>query len=268
MPDNSSKAYAILLFVYFLISGCSATLTKTEIQEMENVRVPEENATPYRDALDALGIMIEKYAEAREIFQVKPVINKAGGTELPFNLTDMVVSTINSLAGRRLLLVPYDPKYAIAEATTGGKRIKRTVHPTITIAGSITEFDKNIDVQGSNSLFDVIFGGGRGETDIGAEIDNWKSKSRITLDFHTIDYKRDIYLPRKQVSNTIYVYEIQKSNEIGFSIYGSGIGSSGKLKIKQGPHRAVRNLVEFSILELFGKFYDLPYWRVSPPYTF
>jgi hypothetical protein len=130
------------------------------------------------------------------------------------------------------------------------------------IGGSITEFDK--DIEGENSSIDLnllITHKGEG-LDANAGKGDKKKLSRVVLDLYLLDYKTHVVIPGAHISNTVHVLELGKDQNLGFAMWGSGIGVSGSVDRKQGFHKAVRNLVEYSILQLFGKYYDLPYWKL------
>jgi hypothetical protein len=49
---------------------------------------------------------------------------------------------------------------------------------------------------------------------------------------------------------------------LGFTLFGPTIGLRGSVKKIQGRHAAVRLLVQFSIIQLVGRYLDLPYWTL------
>ena len=269
MLSNCSKLAAntgAALTLALTLSGCQVAsvmipgLTPKQEKKMEESQVAFTRATIYGDALDALGESINKKVNYTTIVQSKNIENTAGGAELPIDVTNMVTSSVNRMAGRRLVFVPYDPNYYQQEAATDGLKGRRVL-PDVVIAGSITEFDKDVETKGGGFNLDVIFGGASGQTDVGGELMNSENFTRVTIDLHLIDYKTQAYIPGVQATNTIYVYEVTKSNQLGFMVYGSGVGGNGRLKTSQGLHQAVRNLIELSVLEVMGKYYDLPYWQ-------
>ena len=77
-----------------------------------------------------------------------------------------------------------------------------------------------------------------------------------------MDYAKMEFYPRMHVANTIEICEIQRGTTWGFVIYGSGLTRSGKIAVRQGIHQALRNLVDYSIIQLLGMYYDLPVWRI------
>jgi hypothetical protein len=58
------------------------------------------------------------------------------------------------------------------------------------------------------------------------------------------------------------VYKGITEEELGFTLFGPTIGLRGSVKKVQGRHDAVRLLVQFSVIQLVGRFLDLPYWQL------
>ncbi len=246
------------------LSGCGASLTpkmtKDEKNAMTESQYPFMQASLYSNALGRMGTVINNSVSYRKIIQSKEIGNTAGGNELPFNLTNMVINSVSEFSGSSLLVVPYDPQYIINDYQTGGKGTR--VLPDVIIGGSITEFDKDIEGDSSSVDLDVLISHHGEEADIGLGMGGSKKMSRVVLDLYLLDYKTHAVIPKMNVSNTIHVLEMDKDHDFGFAIWGSGMGIGGRIERKQGFHKAMRNLVEYSILQLFGKYYDLPYWRL------
>jgi len=264
--DHSRLIKAI--FAVFLTAGLSACagvesnavprLTKAESEQFEASKLPYTSEYLYSDALEALGRYINQYADFEVRIQPKQIASSVGGQELPYNVTDMVITAASRSAGDLLTVLPFDPDYINNDFQTGGQGSRWL--PGYLISGSITEFDKDIESNVSGLNLDLLLGGGDGETDIGYSRDNTSKMSRVAIDLQMLNYNTHAVIPGLYVSNTVNVMEIDKGNEIGFSIYGSGIGVNGKIAKGQGFHRAVRNLVEYSILQLLGRLYNVPYW--------
>ncbi|MEG3618764.1 hypothetical protein V5T82_09880 [Magnetovibrio sp. PR-2] len=260
-----AKALGLMTLAALSVSACNANIMIPELdlgqkKKMNESRFAFTRTTIYGDALDTLGNQINNNVDYMTVVQSKPIGNTAGGGELPVDVTNMVASSVNRMAGQRLVYVGYDPSYYQNELNTGNANMNRVL-PNVVIAGSITEYDKDVETKNSGFNVDIILGGGGGETDAGGEVADSESFTRVTIDLHLLDYATQAYVPGIQATNTIYVYEVRGSNQLGFLVYGSGVGGNGRLKTSQGLHQAVRNLVELSVLELMGKYYDLPYWR-------
>jgi hypothetical protein len=79
-----------------------------------------------------------------------------------------------------------------------------------------------------------------------------------------LDYSTQAAIPGAVVSNAIVV----RKDKLGWAVSGSYMGCGGSfastVKTKQGVHAALRFLVEFSVLELVGKYSQIPYWKCLP----
>ena len=71
-------------------------------------------------------------------------------------------------------------------------------------------------------------------------------------------------VPKMQAINTVTVTRGKREGGVGFQIFGAALGYTSGVKIVQGRHAAVRALVELSILEVIGRYLNLPYWRLVP----
>lgn len=244
--------------------GCSLNLaprmTEEDKQAFEDTKSPSPSATLYQDALQKMGAVINTTVDYRKIVQPKEIGNTAGGQEVPLNLTNMVINSISEFAGPRFVVAPSDPEFILNDFQTGGSGTR--VLPDIVVGGSITEFDKDIEGDSSSIDLDILISNKGEDYDIGGNMGQGKKLSRVVLDLHLLDYKTHVVIPGAHVSNTIHVLELEKDHGLGFAMWGSGLGIEGRIDRRQGFHRAVRNLVEYSILQLFGKYYDLPYWKL------
>ena len=264
LPADARRAlrYAGLALALLTLAACAPpTISDSERQEMAESATPYESDVRYEDALASLGRYINQTDRQPKVIQPKGIGNTAGGQELPFNVTDMVITGLNRLSGQKLIVVPYDPDYILNDAQTGGGGSR--LLPGLIVGGSITEFDKEMDTTGRDANLDAILDrGGRAGTNISAQFSNAKKMSRVTLDLYLIDYRTHAVIPGASVTNTVNVAEIEKGREFAFAIFGSGFGVSGKIKHSQGFHRAVRNLVDYSILQLMGRYYQIPYYQI------
>lgn len=257
-----------LMFSYtifcFSMVGCSMNLaprlTESDKKALEDAKYPFASSTVYADALKRMGTVINNSVDYRKIVQPKEIGNTAGGNEVPLNLTNMVISSVSEFAGPRFVVAPSDPEFILNDFQTGGSGTR--VLPDVVIGGSITEFDKDIEGDSSSIDLDVLITNQGNEYDAGGNMGQSRKLSRVVLDLYLLDYKTHVVIPGAHVSNTIHVLELGKDHGLGFAMWGSGLGIEGRVDRKQGFHKAVRNLVEYSVLQLFGKYYDLPYWQL------
>ncbi len=250
-----------------MLTGCQPTLTEGDREFLESQRTPRTRVTEYSTALKRLGRIINKGGGGTaRTFQVKPITNQSGGEGIPFNVTEMVITSIQNLSGNALYVVPHYFDYESQDAVLNtGTQVRKRRKPDIVIAGAITEFDQDISVE--DSAFDInLFGplsieGEDLDPEIEYAFDHAKSISRIALDLRLMNYDSTVFYPGKQVSNTIVVAEVERGSSLGFMIYGSGISRSGRIAVRQGLHQAVRNLIDYSMLQLMGIQYTIPFWK-------
>ena len=252
-----------------MLAGCTPSLSKKDEQVLESHNKPFQRNTDYRDALLRLGKIVNAgFGLAVDVFQVKTIENKTGGEGVPPDVTEMVISSVNTIAGDWLRVVPYDPDYIKQETeiNTGGVVNEERTLPNFVITGAITEFDEAISMKNREISFDVWsplqIEGRDLDPEIELAFDRAERVSRISVDFHLMDYQTLQFLPQMHVTNTILVVELEKGRSWGFKIYGSGPTISGRIAVRQGLQQAVRNVVDYSMAQLFGMYYSVPFWHV------
>ncbi|MGD9368067.1 MAG: hypothetical protein PVH87_20370 [Desulfobacteraceae bacterium] len=261
-----------LLLVWALI-GCTAISPKPEQLQLPS-EPPALRETSFSAALAQIGILSEIYGarllkiQCRDIDDVTGTSYHTGG-EIPKSITVMVKSALNSIGGQ-VVYIPYWPDYFAGIQVSGYPLSDQKLVPDVILAGGITEFDRglttldrtrNLDaktesIDSAPSWFD-------GDT-IGLDYskgDKW-NKAKIAVDFNLVSYKALCGIPKMQASNGITVYKGITEEELGFTLFGPTIGVRGSVKKVQGRHDAVRLLVQFSVIQLVGRFMDLPYWQL------
>ena len=256
----------------FLSCSITPKLTQQEQAMIKEPPRPYSRTSPFSGAVSKLGEMISVYGFPRTVIQGKIVINKTACQQnLPIDITDMIKTAVNNIGGKVSYMV-YDPQYELYKhgdflSTYGKNRIGTIaggVLPEVVIDGAITECDENLDGKSSSVDAYGMVGGGESEADIGGGLEKSVNYSRIALDLHLMDYQTNQLLSKKQTAMSVDVRTIDKGRNFNFMIYGAGLGIDGRRRAVQGKHNAVRSLVELSILQLIGRFYEIPYWRCLP----
>ncbi len=248
-----------------LLAGCTPSLSKKDEQVLESHNKPLQYNTDYRDALMRLGKIINSGNGRQPVFyQVKNIANKTGGEGMPSDVTEMVISSVNTIAGNLLRVVPYDPTYIEQEAGMNAGAFQRTL-PNYVIDGAITEFDEAVSMKNNDVSLDAwspLQVEGRDlDPDVELAFDRAERISRISVDFHLLDYHTLQYVPQMHVTSTILVVEIEKGRSWGFKIYGSGPTVSGRIAVRQGLQQATRHVVDYSMMQLFSMQYRVPFWQ-------
>ncbi|MBN2640944.1 MAG: hypothetical protein JXR78_04785 [Victivallales bacterium] len=240
-----------------LVSSCgwfSGDISDEEVEELHKDMRAQKRETVFDSSLRSLGHLLLAYYVPPTAIQSKNIGNQTGEKNLPSDLYIMISSSLNKI-GPQITFIPFDAQYIVAESSTGGT-ISR-IYPQVVISGGITGFDKEM----FEKEREVEAAGGWAGAQAGGHIKASGGYSRVSLDLNMLDYKTQAYFPGVMASNSI---ALQKDS-LGWGIYGYYMGNGAAfdydLKRKQGVHAALRTLVEFSLLQLLGKQFDVPYWR-------
>jgi len=250
-------------------SGCGwlmGDVDDKEVKELdESISKPDPRLSAYDDALGKFGKMLEAYNIKPVKVQSKLIGNNTADQSLPQDITKMLETALNKI-GSQVVYIPFDPNYVISEATTGGN-INRAL-PNIVITGGITEYDKDMIEKNREAKADAqIQKGDWGSNynyDGGASYKSEGSVSRIALDLGLLNYSNQAAIAGVQTSNAITVRKSRLGWGVGAYFQGCGLSFDYSLQKKQGVYYALRLLVELSVIEVLGQYYDLPYWRCIP----
>ncbi len=247
---TSFKSGIFCICFIFLFNGCilSDYLAPIIPAQLMKPDSPRAKITEYSDALKNIGDIITRYGGEPIHISVQTIENKTAARGLlPNDITMMVESSLAKI-GPNVLVIPYETS-AISRILKKGKLL-------YVLRGAITEFDADFKTKSGG----VNLGGFYKDSDAEGGIGDGVSLSSITLDFTLLDVLKGHYVPGLQVSNSMQVVEVTRSNDIAFSIQGNGLGVNGSATFKQGVHSILRLLVELSMVEILGKFRDYPYW--------
>lgn len=248
------------LAAVFLCFGCgwfAGEISDKEVDDLHKDMRAQKRTTIFDQSLRDLGQLLRAYYVPVTPIQSKNIGNQTGEQNVPGDLYTMVASAVNKI-GPQVIFVPYDAQYVISESSTGGT-ISR-LYPVAVISGGITGFDKDM----FEKEREMEAAGGWAGAQGGGHIKASGQYSRVTVDLNMLDYKTQAYFPGVIASNAI----VLERSSLGWGVYGYYMGNGAafdyELKKKQGVHAALRTLVEFSLIELLGKHFQVPYWRVIP----
>lgn len=249
--------FALVAVLLPLLNSCGWITAETDDQEVIDMHKDmraETRETVFEKSLERMTALLRAYGTPITAVQCKNLGNQTAEQTVPTDLYVMASSAINKI-GRPLIFVPYDVQYVIGETTTGGK-IER-VFPNFVIAGGITGFDQDM----VEKEREVEAEGGWAGASGGARASAEGGVSRVTIDLSMMDYKTQVYFPGVITSNSILI----RRDKLGWGAFayymGNGASFDYSLKHKQGVHAALRTVLEFSIIELVGKKFEVPYWK-------
>ncbi|WP_170232873.1 DUF4384 domain-containing protein [Trichloromonas acetexigens] len=271
--ESIARSCRYLLLPLFLLLAACAGLDPANVDVQLPESAPQAKSTSYTQALRDLGLMTEIYGSQIVKIQSNPIGDNTGtsgstGGEIPRDITEIIKSSLNSIGGQ-VTFIPYDPAFIQNQMVTGYSNFDNKLIPDVVISGGITEFDRGLETRGKG-------------TDAGAEATftnapGWvPSKSvsldysdtdkiglaRITLDFNLLDFQTMAGIPRMNTTNSMEVSKGMAEREIGITLFGPTFGRKGSIKKVQGRHAAVRLLVEASMMQIVGKYLNLPYWKL------
>jgi tetratricopeptide (TPR) repeat protein len=240
-----------------LLNSCGWITAETDDQEVIDMHKDmraEKRETVFEKSLERMAELLRAYGTPVTPVQCKNLGNQTAEQSVPTDLYVMASSAINKI-GRPLIFVPYDVQYVVGETTTGGK-IER-LYPQVVIAGGITGFDQDM----VEKEREVEAEGGWAGASGGARASAEGGVSRVVIDLSMLDYKTQAYFPGVVTSNSILL----RRDKLGWGAFayymGNGASFDYSLKHKQGVHAALRTVLEFSIIELIGKQFEVPYWK-------
>jgi hypothetical protein len=263
-----SKIATILLLgvTIFLLGGCTAF--KGFSKQDQNITRPIDNTTYFTEAFKRLNHLLMVFQKPRYTFQVKNIDNLTSAKQAMPSDSKNFIKTPLILHMSGLELLAYEPIYHQYEAKTTGflyfPDMKKNM-PQLVIDGAVTQFDKGILSQSSNLDVDLEFGAGRGDTDFRYDHDRGDDLSQIALDLSVFKYKDRSYITGVATQNKIEIHRKKRKDRFGLFLNGSGIGYSKYNTLQQSKDEALRILTEYSLIQLLGRLYEVPYWRCVIP---
>lgn len=250
------------------VAGCTAFIALTlcscgwitgqtddeEVKDLEKDMRAEKRTTVFEKSLIKFGLMLKGYGIPDTPVQSKNIGNQTAEQSVPTDLYVMVSTTVSKI-GKPLIFIPYDVQYVVGETTTGGN-IQR-IYPKVVITGGITGFDQDMVEKEREMEAEGGWAGASGGGRVSAE----GGLSRVTIDLSMMDYKTQVFFSGVVTSNSICL----RKDKLGWGVFayymGNGASFDYDLKHKQGVHAGLRTVVEFSLIELLGKMFEVPYWK-------
>ncbi len=141
---------------------------------------------------------------------------------------------------------------------------------TYTISGKITEFDKIISRNRVDSG-DAEVGGGSSRTNIAVDLNEYGLAKSLTLTLQATHYIPKRYgntskmvikpVHLGKVTNNVKLLEHDTGGTFRFFIGGTGFSFGINYTINPSVHHVLRLLTEYSLIQLLGRIYLLPYWH-------
>jgi hypothetical protein len=171
---------------------------------------------------------------------------------------DMVLSALSDMSIRSKAFNVYvKPKGTGIVNAFLGEKVAAHKRPGIYIRGSISQADNAIaqdDRSASVVLPSLSLGGGDNQT-----------LSTLSLDLQLVYTQELTIVPGGATSNTITIISSGDSTSsrglLNSGSFAAGLSISLSNKTREGKSQAVRTLIEFSVIELLGRYTGVPYQR-------
>lgn len=267
---------------FLVLVGCIALLLlhgcKAAVPKLDPMKVEAPVYTSYTDALSDLNLILETYLPPEypnTYFYVKPVKDATGLSatgEIPIDITALVRDAVSQVYYKVRHVERYDETDVIqiqAELLKlqtqklQGIAAKPAERPAIdyTIVGRIAQFDRNLESQSDKVRAMANFGQGLSRTDISASGESASRLSRLAVSFSVFN-PSGVSLPGKFGANMEVQYA-KNGMDIGFAIFGNGLGFGTEATAMHGRHLALQMMTEFSVVQIIGRALNVPYWRVG-----
>ena len=255
-----------------LMFGCTPQPPK-----LEEMQPTSKSNSRYESALQDMNTLLEVYLPpdyGTRFYHIKSIRDTTGvsrTTEIPPDITPLVRDALSQIHYKVRHIEQYSQEdltqLNVENAMSGLQRVKvipntgvRT-SPHYTIAGSISQFDRNLSSTSASKSIRGSVGGGTGQADVSASSQNAASISRLGVSFSVYD-RHGVSCPGK-FGATVDVAFAKNGMDLGFAIYGAGIGFGTEATAMHGRHQALQMLAELSIIQIIGRTMTIPYWRVG-----
>lgn len=258
------KRQAAILACGLLLAASAQAITEESVRN-ESTEVtkqlrqgpkdsPTRSITGFTSALRCMDNMFLMYG-VRDLVVISEDLND-NTKKVSAGTRDMLISAVSEMTKRskavRLIAYGSDSSNLVSFMKEAEKKNLFQLTPKYGIRGSITQLDENVAKKTEGGGFSFMdFGAGKAST---------ASTTILGLDL-TMMSTEDLSIVSGVTSNNSVA--IIKSGtgfegEAGFSKFG--INYQSNLSRSEGTAQALRNLVEMSVVELFGKLTKTPYW--------
>ncbi|WP_165071832.1 hypothetical protein [Desulfovibrio sp. ZJ200] len=270
---QKGTAWFVCSVCFCLLVACKAT-----VPTLDPMKAQAPVSTTYTTALNDLNTVLEVYLPPDypyTYYYVKPVTDATGLSatgEIPMDITAMVRDAISQVSYKVRHIERYDlsdaqhlavelQKLQMMKITRGDIKISERPDPDFTIAGRIAQFDRNLESQSDKARAMANFAEGLSRTDISGSAENSSRLSRLAISFSVYN-TNGISLPGKYGASMEVQYA-KNGVDIGFAIFGNGLGFGSEATAMHGRHLALQMMTEFSVVQIIGRSLNIPYWRVG-----
>ncbi len=241
--------------------GCAAPIPPSRQQDVAtaaNSRIsttPQRNVTDFTDGLRCMDETFLRYG-TRDVSVIMEDLTDAT-KKVSVGTRDMMISAISDMTRRsravQLITFGQDANNVVAFLANAKQRSPFGAVPQFSIRGSVSQLDESVL---------------RRQSDLGLALEPFlsagASKSRqfnvLGFDVSMVQTSNLALLSGVSSKNIVVISKEGDALDSQATISKIGINFSTSFQRTDGTAQALRNMVEMSAIELFGRLQKLPYW--------
>jgi len=217
---------------------------------------PQRNISNFSDALRCMDKMYIEFG-VRDVSVIMEDLSDQT-KKVSAGTRDMMITAISDQNRRSraidLIAFGQDANNAVAFLSNAQKRSAFAVVPRYSLRGSISQLDEGVlkrQADGGLSLGSLL----------GLGASTSRQFNVLGLDLAMAETERLAMLPGVVSKNLTTITKDGDALDAQATISKVGINFSSSLQRAEGTAQALRNMVDLSSVELFGRLLKLPYWR-------
>lgn len=267
---------SVALALPVVLSACGTVEPEAAMVAAQPARMPIRPVTALSGSLACVSRLLQAQSPAAAFGTAWPasmrnvvisvgLVPDATGRLNP-GLRDMIATAIASTTmqtGRYTFSEAYDimstmaPR--LADTTVGGGTIGAQTEPVkltgLQVVGSLSQADRGVQAQNAEA------GVGLSQNTFGLSLNS--DVSFVAIELRLVDLaSRGV---RANASNGLVLRNTSRAINADFKIGSAGINFEYSVDRREGPHQAVRTLIELSVAELIGKHANVDYWTCLSP---
>ena len=249
----------LILALAVALAGCAAPPSRQQdVAAAASSRIsttPQRNVTDFTDGLRCMDETFLRYGTR----DVSVIMEDLGDStkKVSVGTRDMMISAISDMTRRsraiQLITFGQDANNVVAFLANAKQRSPFGVVPQFNIRGSVSQLDEGVL---------------RRQSDLGLALEPFLSaggsKSRqfnvLGFDVSMVQTSNLALLPGVSSKNIVVIAKEGDALDSQATIRKIGINFSTSFQRTDGTAQALRNMVEMSAIELFGRLQKLPYW--------
>jgi Curli production assembly/transport component CsgG len=276
MSKNLSRIAAAALFPVLVLAGCAQVSSENGLAAAQPSAEPVPQLTRFSGALTCLRRQLAKvpgqsqFITAGNIPDATTKITHGGIRDMVsaavFSATNgtsryipVEAATVSGVAGVSLGTIASQLGLVFGPSTDprSGPPLPVNavlIRKSMQITGALSQADRAVEQS------DLRGGLGIGDQSVGASATS--EYGAVTLDLRLVDVQTGVIL--QTASNVLVVRNSGRAANVALKIASLGVSFDASFDRREGPHQAVRTLVDLSVLELLGRQARVPFSKCLP----